>query len=51
MGGGSIKSNDSRSLIPMAFNDKTVLAKFVRCISGTLVGNISSLYALSVYRR
>ena len=30
IGGGSIKSNDKRSLIPIAFKESTVLAKLVR---------------------
>jgi hypothetical protein len=33
----------------MAFNDRMVLVKFVRWISGTAVCNISSRYARSVY--
>ena len=49
IGGGSIKSNESKSFIPMAFSDKMVLAKLVLWISGTFVDNISSRYALSVY--
>ena len=51
IGGGSMKSKESRSLMPMALSDSIVLARFVRCISGTAVGNISSLYARSVYNR
>lgn len=43
IGGASMKSKDNKSLIPMAFSDSTVLARFVRWISGTFVGSISSL--------
>ena len=35
--------------MPIAFNVSIVLARLVRCISGTLVDNISSRYARSVY--
>ena len=38
-----------RSLIPIAFNIRTVDARFVLWISGTVVGNISFLNASSVY--
>ena len=48
MGGGSMKSKDKRSLMPIALRERTVSERFVRWISGTAVGNISSLYALSV---
>lgn len=51
IGGGSMKSKDSKSLIPIALSDRIVLAKFVLWISGTAVGSISSLYARSVYSR
>ena len=44
-----MKSKASKSFIPMAFSDRIVLVKFVRWISGTAVGSISSRYALSVY--
>ena len=48
-GGGSMKSKLSKSWIPIAFNNKIVLAKLVLYISGTDVGNISELNADSVY--
>ena len=48
IGGGSMKSKERRSFIPIAFSERTTKAKFVLCISGTAVGSISSLYALSV---
>ena len=48
IGGGSMKSKESKSLIPIAFSERTVLARLVLWISGTAVGNISSRYALSV---
>jgi hypothetical protein len=35
-------------LMPMALRESTVSERLVRWISGTAVGNISSLYALSV---
>ena len=47
--GGSMKSKESKSLIPMALSERTVLARLVRWISGTAVASISSLYARSVY--
>ena len=46
--GGSMKSKERRSLMPMAFSESTVLARLVRWISGTAVESISSRYALSV---
>ena len=51
VGGGSINSKFNKSFIPKAFNIKTVSAKFVLCISGTVSGNISFLKALYVYKR
>ena len=51
IGGGSMKSKESKSLIPIALSDSIVLAKLVLWISGTAVGSISSLYARSVYSR
>ena len=51
MGGGSIKSKESKSFTPIALSDSIVLAKLVLWISGTAVGSISSLYARSVYSR
>lgn len=48
-GGGSIKSKLIKSLIPIAFNNNTVLAKLVLYISGTVVLIISFLNAFSVY--
>jgi hypothetical protein len=48
-GGGSIKSKFKRSFIPIAFSSKTVFAKLVLCISGTVVLIISFLNAFSVY--
>ena len=42
MGGGSMKSKERRSLIPIAFSESTVYARLVRWISGTAVGSISS---------
>ena len=50
-GGASMKSKLIKSLTPIAFSDNTVVARLVRCISGTAVGTISFLYALSVYKR
>ena len=50
-GGGSIKSKLIKSLIPIAFNNNTVLDRFVLCISGTVTGSISCLQACSVYSR
>ena len=47
-GGGSMKSNPSRSLIPMALSCSTTAPRFVRCSSGTEVLIISALYATSV---
>ena len=44
-----MKSKERRSLIPIALRDSTTKARLVLWISGTAVGNISSLYALSVY--
>ena len=43
MGGGSMKSKVMRSLTPIALRERTVEARLVRWISGTAVGNISSL--------
>ena len=48
-GGESMKSKFSKSFIPIAFIVNTVMLKFVRWISGTEVGSISFLNALSVY--
>lgn len=36
-----MKSKCTKSLMPIAFNVSTVLAKFVRWISGTELANIS----------
>uniref|UniRef100_A0A2M4B5V9 Putative secreted protein n=1 Tax=Anopheles triannulatus TaxID=58253 RepID=A0A2M4B5V9_9DIPT len=46
-----MKSKCSKSLIPIVLSWSTVVARFVRCISGTGVGSISSRYARSVYNR
>jgi hypothetical protein len=48
-GGGSIKWNCSKSWTPRDLSNRTVLARFVRCISGTVVTSSSSLYCRSVY--
>jgi hypothetical protein len=48
-GGGSIKWNCSKSWTPRDLRSRTVLARFVRCISGTVVTSSSSLYCRSVY--
>lgn len=47
-GGGSIKSNASRSLMPMAFMVSTVMPRLMRWISGTDSGSISDLNATCV---
>lgn len=49
IGGLSMNSKLIKSLIPMAFSNNTVIAKFVLCISGTLTGSISFKNASSVY--
>lgn len=46
-----MKSNSSKFLTPSDFNKRTVLAKFVRWISGIVLENISLRYAISVYNR
>ena len=51
MGGGSIKSKPSRSLIPIALSCSSVVDRLVRWISGTAVSSISSRHARSVYSR
>lgn len=48
-GGGSMKWNCSKSWTPRDLRSRTVLARLVRCISGTVVTNSSSLYCRSVY--
>lgn len=50
-GGGSMKWNWSKSATPKLLSSSTVLAKFVRWISGTVRANKSSLYCRSVYNR
>ena len=47
-GGGSMKSKFIKSFIPIAFSIRTVVDKFVLCISGTEVASISFLKASSV---
>lgn len=48
-GGGSIKWNCSKSWTPRDLSSRTVFAKFVRWISGTVVTSSSSLNCFSVY--
>ncbi len=43
-----MKSNSSKFFTPSDLSNKTVLAKFVRWISGIVLANISFLYADSV---
>jgi hypothetical protein len=50
-GGGSMKSNLSRSWMPMALSCNTTFPRLVRWISGIEVGSISVLRAASVYKR
>ncbi|KAL6289277.1 hypothetical protein ACE6H2_006787 [Prunus campanulata] len=46
--GGSIKSKDKRSFIPIAFIVSVVVPRFILWIYGIEVGDISLRYALSV---
>ncbi|RNA16561.1 hypothetical protein BpHYR1_023412 [Brachionus plicatilis] len=52
MGGGSIKSNESRSFMPMAFSDKTVDARLSVALSrSSSAGSACSLLCLSLRDR
>lgn len=46
-----MKSNSKRFLTPSDLSSKTVFARFVRWISGMLLGYSSLMYADSVYKR